>query len=318
MNQPPGYPPGGPQYPGQPGAFPQQGQPQQGQVPQQGQKFQGTQLMPGAPQQQGAPYGQQPGYGQPAPQYGQPPAQQPQYGQPPQQGYGQPAPQYGQPPAQQPQYGQPPPQQAQQQYGQPPGGYGQPPQQQYGAPPQQQQYGMQQQGQYGAQQFGQQMQQGFAGAGAAMGLQAGGGRPRQRNALMTFLMPMILIFGGVILATVMGIVAGAADVPALALVGSLFYLIGVLGGGIIGVISAIKMLGEINGVTKSGTLAWWQIFIPIYSYYVMWILVPQEMQKAKQMAGVQQPARGVVVYVFLWLYAAAADLNDIAKALPPG
>ena len=71
MNQPPGYPPGGPQYPGQPGAFPQQGQPQQGQVPQQGQKFQGTQLMPGAPQQPGAPYGQQPGYGQPAPQYGQ-------------------------------------------------------------------------------------------------------------------------------------------------------------------------------------------------------------------------------------------------------
>jgi hypothetical protein len=42
------------------------------------------------------------------------------------------------------------------------------------------------------------------------------------------------------------------------------------------------------------------------------------MQKAKQMAGVQQPARGIVVYVFLWLYAAAADLNDIAKAMPPG
>ncbi|MGH7296949.1 MAG: hypothetical protein ACRELB_18565 [Polyangiaceae bacterium] len=316
MNQPPGYPPGGPQYPGQPGAFPQQGQPQQGQVPQQGQKpFQGTQLMPGAPQQPGAPYGQ------PAPGYGQPPAQQQQqYGQPAP-GYGQPAPAYGQPPAQQP-YGQPPAQQPQQQYGQQPaGGYGQPPQQQaYGAPPQQQQqqYGMQQQAAYGAQQFGQQMQQGFAGAGAAMGLSAGAGKPKVRNALMTFLMPMILVFGGVILATVMGIVAGAADVPALALVGSLFYLIGVLGGGIIGLISAIKMLGEINGVTKSGTLAWWQIFIPIYSYYVMWILVPQEMQKAKQMVGVQQPARGIVVYVFLWLYAAAADLNDIAKAMPPG
>ncbi len=80
----------------------------------------------------------------------------------------------------------------------------------------------------------------------------------------------------------------------------------------------MKMLGEINGVTKSGTLAWWQIFIPVYSYYVMWILVPGEMTKAKQMAGVQQPARGFVVYFFLWLYAAAADLNDIAKVMPPG
>jgi hypothetical protein len=49
----------------------------------------------------------------------------------------------------------------------------------------------------------------------------------------------------------------------------------------------------------------------------MWILVPQEMQKAKQMAGVQQPARGIVVYFFLWLYAAASDLNDIAKVMPP-
>ena len=302
MNQPPGYPPGGPQYPGQPGAFPQQGQPQQGQ-PQQGQKpFQGTQLMPGAPQQPGQPqYGQPPpGYGQPQPGYGQPQQQQqPQYGQPPQQ-----QPQYGQPPQQQPQYGQPPPQQ-QPQYGQPP----------------QQQYGMQQQapayGQQAGQAFGQ-MQQGFAGAAAGMGLQAGSGKPRVRNPVMTLLMPFLLIFGGGILATIMGFVASATDIGALALVGSLFYLIGLLGGGIIGIMSAVRMLGEINGVTKSGTLAWWQIFIPIYSYYVMWIVVPGEMQKAKQMVGVQQPARGIVVYFFLWLYAFSADLNDIAKVMPPG
>ena len=36
--------------------------------------------------------------------------------------------------------------------------------------------------------------------------------------------------------------------------------------------------------------------------------------KAKQMAGVQNPPRGIVVYIFLFLYAFAADLNDIAKA----
>jgi len=301
MNQPPGYPPGGPQYPGQPG-YPQQGQPQQGQMPQQ-KPFQGTQLMPGAPGQPapGQQYGQpQPGYGQQQPQYGQPPQQQPQYGQPPQQQpqYGQPAPGYGQPPAQQ-QYGAPPQQQ------------------QYGAPPQQQgQYGMQQQAAYGAQQFGQQMQQGFAGAGAAMGLQPGAVKPRVRSPIMTFLMPIIIIFGSSILGTVLSVVGASADITILALIGSAVSGLGSLAGAVIGFISMVKMIGEINSVTKSATLAWWQVLVPLYNYYVLWILVPQEMQKAKQMVGVQQPARNIILYVFFWLYAAAADLNDIAKAMP--
>ena len=269
MNQPPGYPPGGPQYPGQPG-FPQQ-QPQ-GQPQQQAQKpFQGTQLMPGAPGQ-------------------------------PQQPYGQPQPGYGQPPQQQ--YGAPPQQQQ----------YGQPPQQQYGAP-QQQQYGQPQQAAaYGAQAFGG-MQQGFAGAAAGMGLQAGSGKPRARNALMTFLMPLILVFVGQILSGVFVTLAVSLEVPALAYLSYLGSLLA-LAGSVIGFISAIKMMGELNGVTKSGAVAWWQLLIPFYNYYVMWILVPAEMTKAKQMAGVQQPTRGFVVYFFLWLYAFAADLNDIAKVMP--
>jgi hypothetical protein len=310
MNQPPGYPPGGPQYPGQPG-FPQQqpqGQPQQQQKP-----FQGTQLMPGAPGQPQQPYGQpQPGYGQqpqqqygtpPQQQYGAPPQQQQQYAQPPQQ-------QYGAPPQQQ--YGQPPPQQ-----------YGAPPQQpQYGAPPQQQQYGQppqQQYGQqpapYGAQQYGQQMQQGFAGAGAAMGLQAGSGKPQARNALMTLLMPLILIIGGQIISGIMVTLAVTLEIGALAYVSYLGSLVA-LAGVVIGFISAVKMVGELNGVTKSGAVAWWMLLVPLYNYYVAWIVIPGEMAKAKQMAGVQQPPRGFVVYFFLWLYAFAADLNDLAKVMP--
>jgi hypothetical protein len=173
-----------------------------------------------------------------------------------------------------------------------------------------------QQAAYGAQQFGQQMQQGFAGAGAAMGLQPGAVKPRVRSPVMTLLMPLILIFGGQIFAVIMGIVAGAADVPILAMIGGLVSGLASLAGSIIGLISAIRMIGEVNSVTKSGALSWWMMFIPLYNYYVMWILVPQEMQKAKQMVGVQQPARGIIVYVFFWLYAAAADLNDIAKTMP--
>ncbi len=304
MNQPPGYPPGGPQYPGQPG-YPQQGQPQQ-QVPQQQKPFQGTQLMPGAPMQP------QQQYGQPPPGYGQPPAQQPQYGQPP--------PGYGQPPPQQQQYGQPPPG-----YGQPPQQqpqYGQPPQQQqqYGAPPAQQPgYGMQQgmqQAAYGAQQFGQAMQQGFAGAGAGLGLQPGATKPRTRSPIMTLLLPYIIMFGGGIIAGVLTTVGASMESGILVSIGSLVGGLCNLAGLVLYLLSTIRMMGEINSVTKSGALAWWQVFIPIYSIYVMWILVPQEMQKAKQMVGAQQPTRSIILYILFWLYAAAADLNDIAKVMP--
>ena len=76
------------------------------------------------------------------------------------------------------------------------------------------------------------------------------------------------------------------------------------------------MFAELNSVTNSNTIKWWLLLIPFYNYYVMWVLVPQEMTKAKQMSGVQQPTRGFVVYFFLWLYALAADLNDIARVMP--
>lgn len=159
MNQPPGYPPGGPPYPGAPGAFPQQGQAPQGQPPQQpGHGLQGTQLMANAPinvaqfeaqaraqaaaqQQQQQQYAQPPGgppqgYGPPPgapppPQYGQPPPQQA-YGQPPAQPYGQAPAGYGQAQPQAP-YGQP-----QAPYGQPAGYPGAPAYGQPGTAPQQQ------------------------------------------------------------------------------------------------------------------------------------------------------------------------------------
>jgi hypothetical protein len=95
-------------------------------------------------------------------------------------------------------------------------------------------------------------------------------------------------------------------------------MLGCLGGGVLGFLAMFRMTAELNGVTRSNTVAWWQFLIPVYSIYVAWIVVPAEMAKAKQMVGVQQPPRGIVVYIFFWLYAFAADLNDIARALPPG
>ncbi len=308
MNQPPGYPPGGPpQYPGQPG-FPPQGQAPQAQAPQapppQG-KFGGTMLMPSSPQaaaaaQAQAQAAQQGAYGQPPPQAGAPGAPPP-FGAPPgAPGFGQPPPAYGQPPPGQPGFGQPPPA-----YGGPPGGAP------YGAP----QPGYPMQAQPGGMASPYAAPQGF-GTPGAIGLQPGAGKPQVRNALMTFLLPAILAVGGVIAGVIVTIVGGVADGATFALLGTLIYGLGALAGGVLGLISAIKMIGELNGVTRSGAVQWWMLLIPFYSIYVAWIVLPGEVAKAKQMVNAQQPPRGIVVYIFLWLYAFAADLNDIAKAMP--
>ena len=331
MNQPPGgnYPPGYPPGGGYPGQQPQQGgygQPQPG-YGQPGQPQGGY----GQPQQGG--YGQPPGYGQPQQGgYGQPPQQQGGYGQPAQpqggygqplqqpQGYGQPQGGYGQP---QPQGGYGQPQAPHQGYGQPQGGqpgYGQPAQQ--GAPPG---YG-QPQGQppgYGQPQgqqasfgqavggFGGAMQGAFNQMGQQMGQMGyggapGTGKPTVRNPYMTLLVPAAVIVAGNIIATILVMATGVGE---LAYVGNLFGLVGF----VLALLSVIKMTNELKAVTANPSFPWWPFLVPFYDMYWMWILVPAEMAKAKQMRGIQKPPRSLVVYLFFFLYAYAADLNDIAN-----
>jgi len=289
----------------------------------------------------GAHPGPPPGYGQqpPANPYGPPPPlQQPSYGDPQQSPYGQ-ALAYGQQPPQQG-YGQPPPgygQQPQQGYGQaqppsgllqpqPPPGYGQQPPQGYGQPGPDPAYGQQppaygQPGpapSYGQQPGGYGVPQGMMQYGQGQGvvqppgpmlgtLQSAGNSPgpSKRNALMTWLVPGLVIFGGSILCSILA----AVIAPALGSLSSLFFL----AGGIMYLLSAIKMVGELKTVTRNTAFAWWPIVVPLYNYYWLWILVPAEVAKAKQMLGVQAPPRGIVVYVFLWHYALASDLNDMAR-----
>lgn len=307
MNQPPGYPPGGPPYPGQglpPGQAPQ-GAPQQSG---------GTQLMPQfgqppAPNPAAAPYGAPPPQ-QPPPGYGPPPQAPQQYGQPPQQApYGQPPPGYG-PPGQQPPPGYGPP-------GGAPPGYG-PPQQQAPQYPMQQYPGQLQPGAMQPQQPGGMNPYAAPQApyGAPAMLAPGARKPTVRNAVMTLLMPAIGYFVAIlvlVLGTVIGAAAGSA---ALALIGSMVGGLMMLGVLVFALIGLFKMLAELNGVTQSNTVQWWMMLIPFYSIYVAWIMVPAEVAKAKQMVGSQQPPRSIVVYIFLWLYALAADLNDIAQAMP--
>ena len=301
MNQPPGQPPGGPPFTDLPGAFPQAPQGPQAPGAQPAHKpLQGTQIMPNAPMspalaaaahaQGGArpqpPYGQPspvapPGYGQPPPGYGAPPQG---YGQAPPAGYGQPPPGYAGPPA----AGQ-----------QPPPGYGQP-------------YGVQA---YGAQAYGA-AQQDFAQAGVALGITPGTLRPRVRNAVMTQLVPAIMVFGSVVVGVTLAILAGAAEIPALAFLGLSVFFLGALLGGVLGFISVARMIGELRSVAQSQNLDWWMLLIPLFNLYVILVVIPGEVTKAKQMLRVQQPTRNVILYWLLSHYAFAADLNDIARAMP--
>jgi hypothetical protein len=291
----------------------------------------------GAPPAYGAPPNQAP-----PPQYGAPPPQQQGYGAPPQQGYGaqQGQPQYGgQQPGYPPQGGQGGYNQPPQGYGQPPPqGYGQPPPQGYGQPPQegygQQQggygqqpggygqqpggYGQQPGGGYGQQpggygQPGQPMGLGSPGAMAPYGQQvgmvmaSGGSGPTRRNAV-NVLIPLAAIVGvGVVFSILVRIL------PILVLVlGPLQGLIQ-LGGLVWLMMLIIPMMNELKSVTHNQNLVWWPLIVPFYGIYWAVVVVPQEVAKAKQMLGVQQPPRTLPYYLFLFPYALALDLNDMVR-----
>jgi hypothetical protein len=151
------------------------------------------------------------------------------------------------------------------------------------------------------------MQQGMQGMpGMGSGAAPGGARPTKRNAVMTLLIPFGLSLGN-ILATALVMVT---EVTALAVLGNLFSLAAF----VIALLSIIKMTNELKSVTGNASLAWWPILVPFYNLYWACVVIPGEMAKAKQMWGVQRPPRGIIVYFFLFLYAFAADLNDLATA----
>jgi hypothetical protein len=312
---PQGGPPGPSPYGGPPPGGGQQGY---GGPPGGGQGFPPTAANPA--------YGAPPGYGQPqgGPQQGQP-GQQP-YGGPPQQGYGGVVQQYGGPQQGGPQQGYGAPQQGPQQgYGPPPGqqqGYGQqppPPQPGFGPPPGYPQpgpagygpppgYGQPNQGPgQGMAPYGQQP---GVQAGALVGTLASSGSkgPTRRNALMTMLLPFAVIVGGSVVFTILSIA-----ITSMAGVFSALQGLCSLGGAGWFVYLTIQMVNELKAVTQNPNLAWWPILVPFYSMYWAWFIIPAEVAKAKQLLGVQQPPRAIVLYIFLWPFALASDINDMVR-----
>jgi hypothetical protein len=133
---------------------------------------------------------------------------------------------------------------------------------------------------------------------------------------MTFLTPMLMIFGGVMLAIVGTVIGASMNSGVVASLSGGIGGLTELAGCVFYFISAVKMMGELRAITKADTLAWWGLLIPLYQLYVMLVVVPAEMTKAKQWLRVQEPTRNVILYWLLFPYSLAADLNDVARAMP--
>jgi hypothetical protein len=129
--------------------------------------------------------------------------------------------------------------------------------------------------------------------------------PTRRNALMTLLLPLAVMFGGLIVSVLLAVLIS----PALASLATLFFLAGYVWY----VLLAVQMVAELKSVTRSEELMWWPLIVPFYQLYFMWLVVPAEVIKAKQLLGVRQPPQHIALYVLLWHFALASDLNDMVK-----
>lgn len=123
--------------------------------------------------------------------------------------------------------------------------------------------------------------------------------PTRRNPLTTWLIPTVFFLlapplGGLLGTTMFRFAPNAA----------------ILAGALLTFISAGAMIREVNAAAGSDLKAW-HLLIPVYGLYWAVVLVRQQVAVAKQKAGKGEP-RGTVLYLFLFLYALAADLNDLA------
>jgi hypothetical protein len=79
-----------------------------------------------------------------------------------------------------------------------------------------------------------------------------------------------------------------------------------------GIYAMWVMLNELQQYTRDQEFKPWYMFIPLLNYYFMWVKVPEQINKAKQMAGSRNPqASSIVLYIFLAPYALAKDLNEV-------
>jgi len=72
-------------------------------------------------------------------------------------------------------------------------------------------------------------------------------------------------------------------------------------------------LMELQKFTQDPNFSWWMVLVPCYGFYYGLTAVPAQVEKAKQMAGVNAPRQSTILYLIVPSYALAVDLNDIAQ-----
>jgi len=73
-----------------------------------------------------------------------------------------------------------------------------------------------------------------------------------------------------------------------------------------------SMLSELKTYTRDDSFKPWWLFVPFLNYYFLWVVVPAQVRKAKQMAGCSNPEpQNIVLYIFLGPFALATDLNHV-------
>ncbi len=128
---------------------------------------------------------------------------------------------------------------------------------------------------------------------------AGPKAPTRRNALVTWLVPTVFFLLAPPLGNFLGTTAFRLAPNAVILVGFFFMFT-----------ATRDMIAELNAAAGS-SLTFWHLFIPVYGLYWAAVLVPKEVGVAKQKVN-KGAQRGLVLYLFLFLYALASDLNDLA------
>ena len=72
------------------------------------------------------------------------------------------------------------------------------------------------------------------------------------------------------------------------------------------------MLNELQAYTEDQEFQPWMMFVPLLGIYFLLVKVPEQMAKAKQMAGSRNSApAGIVLYFLVPGYALAKDLNEV-------
>ena len=96
----------------------------------------------------------------------------------------------------------------------------------------------------------------------------------------------------------------------------LYFLSSLVGlGGLLRLRFFVKpMLFETQTASGNSDFKWWFQLVPLLNIYFDVIMIPQLITQAKTSRGIiqQKPTRGIVFYFFLFPYALALDLNDLA------